>query len=59
MLFPHITVIGFIDLKCAARGSLEMGRKNDAKIAICALPHNFVGLESSQLRHISTIGKNN
>jgi len=32
-------------LKCAARGSLEIqDAKNDPKIAISALSHNFVGL---------------
>ena len=41
-------------LKCAALGSLKI---QDAKIAILAPSHNFVGL-SSQLRHVLTIGKN-
>jgi len=35
------------------------GRKNRRKFAFCAPSHNFVELHtSSQLRHVSTIGKN-
>jgi len=32
--------------------------KNRKKITIWAPSHNFVGLYLSQLRHVSTIGKN-
>jgi len=45
----------------AARGSLKIqDPKNRQKVAIWAPSHNFVGLGpiSSQLRHVSTIGKN-
>ena len=46
-------------LKRAARGSLKIQDPNNRqKFGIWALLHNFVGLLSSQLRHISTIGKN-
>ena len=44
-------------LKCAARGSLEIqDAKMSEKIAISAPSHNFRAI-SSQLRHVSTIGK--
>jgi len=32
------------------------GRKNYAKIAICAPSHNFVGLYLRKIRHISITG---
>jgi len=41
---------------CSTRLAEYTGRKKVAKIAIWAPSHNFVGL-SSQLRHVSTIGK--
>jgi len=45
-------------LKRGARGSLEMKHaKKSPKIAIWASSHNVVGAISSQLRHVSTIGK--
>jgi len=45
-------------LKCAARGSLEIQcAKIMQKIAIWAPSHDFAKLYSSQLRHVSTIGK--
>jgi len=45
-------------VKRAARGSLKIqDAKNRQTFAICAPSDNFVGAISSQLRHISTIGK--
>jgi len=41
---------------CCTRLAENTGRKNRQKFAICAPSHNFVGLLSSQLRHVSTIG---
>ena len=46
-------------LKRAARGSLEIkDAKNRQKFAIWEPSHNFCWDISSQLRHVSTIGKN-
>ena len=45
-------------LKCAVLGSLEIqDAKMTRKIAIWAPLYNFVGAESLQLRHVSTIKK--
>ena len=42
---------------CCTRLAEMQDAKNRQSFAICALPHNFLGLLSSQLRHVSTIGK--
>jgi len=46
-------------MKPAACGSLKtQDAKRSPKMAIWAPSHNIVGAISSQLRHVSTIGKN-
>ena len=42
---------------CCTRLAEIQHAKNRQKFAICAPSHNIVGLLSSQLRHVSTIGK--
>jgi len=43
---------------CCMRLTETQDAKNCQKFAICAPSHNFVGL-SSQLRHVSTLGRKN